>query len=370
MSLHFSHPVHPNGDTVFYRSSVMIPLNALICILFHSVSSVFGWDLSPLGIHEFTIKHVSLYKSRAFLTIDGSNASLVEASWPENKIGIRPRILCDHEPNVLRECCDQLIHVISTDIDSGARLWILDRGDDEGLCSPKLVIRSLILVGSKEIQYEFSTSSNTFHSVVVDPIKASDGDTRAFVTMLDTDYLLLFSLSKQTFGKLKFEYIVCDSRKNPSLILTFTPRRKDLSPISPISLSEIAINQNHLYISDSLTGRLFQLPVKTIRQLSFPEEGVQKMILKTSVTYLGRLLGRGKGLKLDLWDNLYYIIPRDGAIVKWKPCHTLKAENHLVIYQREINVSQIIFGVGSKAWVIASEFASEETKRHCLRINK
>lgn len=329
----------------------MIPLNALICILFHSVSFGFGWDLSPLGIHEFTIIHVSLYKSRAFLTIDGSNASLVEASWPENKIGIRPRILCDHEPNVLRECCDQLIHVISTDIDSGARLWILDRGDDEGLCSPKLVIRSLILVGSKEIQYEFSTSGYTFHSVVVDPIKASDGDTRAFVTMLDTDYLLLFSLSKQTFGKLKFE-------------------RKDLSPISPISLSEIAINQNHLYISDSLTGRLFQLPVKTIRQLSFPEEGVQKMILKTSVTYLGRLLGRGKGLKLDLWDNLYYIIPRDGAIVKWKPCHTLKAENHLVIYQREINVSQIIFGVGSKAWVIASEFASEETKRHCLRINK
>lgn len=147
-------------------------------------------------------------------------------------------------------------------------------------------------------------------------------------------------------------------------------RRKDLSPISPISLSEVAVNQNRLYISDSLSGRLFLLPVKTIRQLPFPEDGVQKMTLKSNVTYLGRLLGRANGLKLDLWDNLYYIIPRDGAIVKWKPGHSLKAENHLVIFQREINVSQIILGVGNKAWVIASEFASTESKRHCLRISK
>lgn len=163
-----------------------------------------------MGIHNFTIKHVSLYKSRAFITIEGSNVSLVEASWPENKLGTRPRVLCEHDPNELRECCDQLNHVIYTDIDSGARLWILDRGDREGFCSPKLIVRSLMLVTNKEIRYEFGTSSNTFHSVVVDPIKASDGDTRAFVTMLDTDYLLLFSLFKQTFGKLKFEYVGLD----------------------------------------------------------------------------------------------------------------------------------------------------------------
>ncbi|XP_062559626.1 uncharacterized protein LOC134224308 [Armigeres subalbatus] len=329
----------------------MVSFSVLSCTIFHFTSFVLGWDLSSLGIQNFTIKHVSLYKSRAFITIEDSNVSLVEASWPENKLSTRPRVLCENDRPGRHECCDHLNHVICTDVDSGARLWILDRGDNEGFCSPKIVIRSLILVPNKEIMYQFSTSSNAFHSIVVDPIKASDGDTRAFVTMVDTDYILIFSLFKQTFGKLKFE-------------------RKDLSPISPISLSEVAINQNHLYISDSLSGRLFLLPVKTIRQLSFPECGVQKMILKTSVTYLGRLLGRAKGLKLDLWDNLYYIIPRDGAVVKWKPGHTLRAENHSVIYQREINVTQIILGVGNKAWVIASEFSSDESKRHCLRISK
>lgn len=175
---------------------------ALLCLY----GSSFGWDLSSLGIEEFSVRQVSLYKSRAFLTIDSANASLVEASWPENKLGIRPRVLAA-SPAERSECCDELKHVIGTDVDSVARLWILDRGDDEGFCGPKLNIRSLIIATSKEIRYDFGLSSRVFHSIVVDPIKASDGDTRAFVTLEDTDYLLFFSLYKQTFGKLKFEYV-------------------------------------------------------------------------------------------------------------------------------------------------------------------
>ncbi|XP_055621916.1 uncharacterized protein LOC129765538 [Toxorhynchites rutilus septentrionalis] len=327
-------------------------MDSFIAILFSicfSFPSTFGWDLSTIGINEFSVKHVSLYKSRAFLTIDSVNASLVEASWPENKPGLRPRILSGNT-NELSESCEGLTSVIGTDVDPVARLWILDRGDTAANCNPKLIIRSLIIAGSKEIRYDFSASNRVLLSIVVDPIQAMDGDTRAFVTLEDTDYVLFFSLFKRAVGKMKFE-------------------RKDLSPIKPISLSEVAVNQNQLYISDSLTGRLFSLPIKTIRQLNFPEEGVQKMILKTKVNYLGRLLGRASGLKLDLRDNLYYIIPRDGAVVKWKPGLSLKAENHLVIFQREINVSQVILGVAGKAWIVASQFATEETKRHCLRIN-
>ncbi|KAL9702652.1 hypothetical protein quinque_006170 [Culex quinquefasciatus] len=314
---------------------------------FWLVTCATSWDLSSVGVEEFSLKHVSLYKSRAFLTIEHANVTLVEASWPENKLGVRPRIISDRDGE-LNSGCEGLKKVIWTDVDPVGRLWILDRGDEQ--CNPKLLISSLIFASSKEIRYDFSDSSRELHSIVVDPIQASDGDTRAFVTLENTDYLLFFSLFKQAVGKLQFE-------------------KKDFSRITPISLSEVTINQNRLYISDSLTGRLFSLPVKTIRQLTFPEDDVQKMVMKTNVTYLGRLLGRASGLKLDLRDNLFYIIPRDGAIVKWKPGRALKAENHLVIFQREINVSQVILGGPGKTWAVASRIATDETMRHCVRIN-
>ncbi|XP_053690208.1 uncharacterized protein LOC128738824 [Sabethes cyaneus] len=325
----------------------LLILIASLAFLNNLVSS---WDLSPIGLTDFAIRQVSLYKSRAFLTIDSPNVTLVEASWPENKIGVRPRVLSDDGLNLTNNSCAGLTKIIGTDVDRVARLWILDRGGGILFCNPKLVIRSLIIATSREIRYEFGFSDRVFHSIVVDPMQAADGDTRAFITFENTDYLLMFSLFKREVGKMKFE-------------------KKDFSPLSPISLSEVAINHNVLYISDALSGRLFSLPIKSIRQLNFPEGGIQKMITKTNVTYMGRLLSRASGLKLDLRDNLYYIIVRDGAVVKCKPDQSLKAENHAVILQREINVIQIVLGVAGNGWAISSHFLSDESQRHCLRIN-
>lgn len=128
--------------------------------------------------------------------------TLVEASWPENKLGVRPRIISDRDGE-LNSGCEGLKKVIWTDVDPVGRLWILDRGDEQ--CNPKLLISSLIFASSKEIRYDFSDSSRELHSIVIDPIQASDGDTRAFVTLENTDYLLFFSLFKQAVGKLQFE---------------------------------------------------------------------------------------------------------------------------------------------------------------------
>ncbi|XP_058465128.1 uncharacterized protein LOC131438825 [Malaya genurostris] len=323
---------------------VIIPV-----LILQSFCLVYSWDLTSIGLTDFSVKHVSLYKSRAFLTIESSNVTLVEASWPENKLGgSRPRVLSNN-PYELSDSCDVMMNVIGTDVDQVARLWILDRGS-AAVCNPKLLIRSLILPTSLEISYVFRSSGRRFNSIVVDPIQALDGDTRAFITLVDTDYLFMFSLFKREVGKLKFE-------------------KRNLAPINQISLSEVAINQNQLYISDELSGRLYSLPVKIIRQLSFPENRVQKMIMKTNVTYLGRLMGRASKLKLDLRDNLYYSIARDGAIVKCKPEQSLRAEDHSIILQRGIDVSQIILGSTGKGWVISSHYISDQSKRHCLRIN-
>ncbi|XP_053670830.1 uncharacterized protein LOC128721133 [Anopheles nili] len=317
-------------------------LSALV-LLVHS------WDLRPVGIDRFRVRHVSLYHSRAFLTIESPDVSLVEATWPENTGNQRPRVLSNDEDG---ESCRGLTHVRGTDIDRLARLWVLCGSDFRNSgCPPKLVIRSLLSPGTGEIQHRLRRPDTNpqFHTIVVDPVPASDGDTRAFITLLDQDFILLYSLFKRTIGMLKFE-------------------KNDLTTLHPISLAEVAVNHNRLYVADTVSDRLFALPIRNLRQLAFPEDGVQKIIMKTNVTYLGRLLGRPWGLKLDFRDNLLYVLQRDGAIVKWTPGRSLKAENHRVILQQGTNITQIILGIAGKAWAVSGEFVSQETRRHCLKI--
>ncbi|XP_050080771.1 uncharacterized protein LOC126568352 [Anopheles maculipalpis] len=309
-----------------------------------------SWDLRSIGIDRFRVRHVSLYHSRAFLTLESSNVSLVEATWPENTGNQWPRVLSDEWDD--RSSCRGLRRVLGTDIDRLARLWVLCGAEDrdELDCPPKLVIRSLLSPGTGEIHHRFGGAvQQRFHAIVVDPVTASDGDTRAFITLLDQDHVLLYSLFKRTVGKLQFQ-------------------KNDLTSLHPISLSEVTINNNRLYVADTVSDRLFALPVRNIRQLAFPEDGVRKIIMKTNVTYLGRLLGRPCGLKLDFRDNLLYVLQRDGAIVKWTPGRSLKAENHRVILQQGSNITQIILGIAGKAWVVSGEYISQESHRHCMKI--
>ncbi|XP_035894074.1 uncharacterized protein LOC118504097 isoform X2 [Anopheles stephensi] len=318
-------------------------LSALVPRFGHS------WDLRSIGIDRYRVRHVSLYHSRAFLTLESSNVTLVEATWPENTGNQWPRVLSDEWDE---RTCRGLRRVLGTDIDRLARLWVLCGAEvrDELDCPPKLVIRSLISPGTGEIHHRFGRADQQrLHAIVVDPVPASDGDTRAFITLVDQDHVLLYSLFKRTIGKLQFQ-------------------KNDLTSLHPISLSEVTINNNRLYVADTVSDRLFALPVRNIRQLAFPEDGVRKIIMKTNVTYLGRLLGRPCGLKLDFRDNLLYVLQRDGAIVKWTPGRSLKAENHRVILQQGSNITQIILGVAGKAWAVSGEYISPETHRHCMKI--
>uniref|UniRef100_A0A182N360 Adipocyte plasma membrane-associated protein n=1 Tax=Anopheles dirus TaxID=7168 RepID=A0A182N360_9DIPT len=322
----------------------------IVCALLLSGLVCFGhsWDLRSVGIDQFRVRHVSLYHSRAFLTIESHNVSLVEATWPENTGNQRPRVLSS---DVDDRSCRGVRHVLGTDIDRLARLWVLC-GVRHSDCPPKLIIRSLLSPSTGEIHHRFrrTDSDQRLHAIAVDPVPASDGDTRAFITLVDEDYILLYSLFKRTMGKLRFE-------------------KNDLTSLHPISLSEVSVNNNRLYVADTVSDRLFALPIRNLRQLAFPEDGVQKIIMKTNVTYIGRLLGRPCGLKLDFRDNLLYVLQRDGAIVKWTPGRSLKAENHRVILQQGTNITQIILGIAGNAWAVSGEYVSLETRRHCMKIN-
>lgn len=46
-----------------------------------------------------------------------------------------------------------------------------------------------------------------FSKIVVDPVPCEKGDTRAYISMVDEDYLLVYSLNERKLGKLKFAWV-------------------------------------------------------------------------------------------------------------------------------------------------------------------
>lgn len=120
-------------------------LNYFLSLIFNLFLLIRSWTLSNLNIS--TTDHligVSVYYNRAFLCFRSSNnetiPSLVEASWPENSIGSRPKIFPSETQH--RQKCRNVQQAKTTDIDGKGRLWVVDEGTQ--LCAPKLFIYDLL----------------------------------------------------------------------------------------------------------------------------------------------------------------------------------------------------------------------------------
>ena len=109
-----------------------------------------SWSLSSLGISSsnITVIYVSVYYRRAFLCLQHSSShsplpTLVEASWPENLIGVKPKIFPNESSHIRRAGkCKGTKQAQSTDIDSNGRLWMIDGGNE--VCSAKIVVYDLL----------------------------------------------------------------------------------------------------------------------------------------------------------------------------------------------------------------------------------
>lgn len=81
----------------------------------------------------FNSFNLSVYYARAFICLRHQKNSLlptlIESSWPENIIGVKPTIFPSEETHLRRsKKCKGIKQAISTDIDSTGRLWALDEG--------------------------------------------------------------------------------------------------------------------------------------------------------------------------------------------------------------------------------------------------
>ena len=108
-----------------------------------------SWTLSSLDMstNGTSILHVSVYYNRAFLCLQHQNdtqkPTFIEATWPENLIGVKPKIFPSESQFKKRSGkCRGVQKAKATDIDEKGRLWLIDEGTDQ--CAPKIFVYDLL----------------------------------------------------------------------------------------------------------------------------------------------------------------------------------------------------------------------------------
>lgn len=189
----------------------MLKLSAVFIWILSSLTTTRSWSLSSLNISttNTSVINVSVYYGRAFLCLQHASSSsslptLVEASWPENIIGVKPKIFPSESSHLRRVGkCKGIKQAKSTDIDTNGRLWLIDNGNEA--CSAKIVVYDLLYFNDEvHLQAFGGLKGKTFSKIVIDPINSENGDTRAYISMIDEDYLLVYSFNERKLGKLKF----------------------------------------------------------------------------------------------------------------------------------------------------------------------
>jgi hypothetical protein len=182
----------------------------ILFLILRFFSTAKAWSLSSLNINasDTSVIHVSVYYGRAFLCLrHDSNPSLptlVEASWPENIIGTKPKIFPSEQTHERRlGKCKGIKQATSTEIDVNGRLWMIDNGNE--MCSAKIIVYDLLYFND-EIHFQAfgGLKGKKFSKIVIDPVQSENGDQRVYLSMIDEDYLLVYSFNERKLGKLKF----------------------------------------------------------------------------------------------------------------------------------------------------------------------
>lgn len=116
-----------------------------------SIKLILSWDLLPLGIQDnYRLEHVSIYFIRSFLCIrlpiNITFPTLIESTWPENLLAIRPKIFPNELAHAIHsndiDDCNKIQRARITDIDDYGRLWVFDAGNH--ICNGKIIIYDLL----------------------------------------------------------------------------------------------------------------------------------------------------------------------------------------------------------------------------------
>lgn len=175
----------------------------------------------------------------------------------------------------------------------------------------------------------------------IDPNSSDNGyGIQVYFTLNHGRYFSIYNLENKTWNKIK---------------VTTGPEWD----LRNIYVNELAFTlDNRIYLTDK-SGNLYITNLKKNNKIRNNGTELQ-------ATSLGSLLGRSKGLITDPFGILYYILPKDGAVVRWEPVKLLNAEGHDILHFEAIPIIQILFGVQGSVWIATERV--HYSRDHCYRI--
>lgn len=193
---------------VVFKHNFEFFLNAVFLFTFSE-----AWDLSHLGITNYSVHHVSILKNRAYLSINiieglktKVHPTLIDAPWPENdSIFFKARAFPSKDFHHHRNC-KYLQQVTSTDVDIHGRLWVLDEGSKDSICSAKLMVINMYTSLVLQV-YHFDKIDLKFSSVLADPTLSQEKQS-AYIGVSNANVLFVCKLGENVCN----EYILSEER--------------------------------------------------------------------------------------------------------------------------------------------------------------
>lgn len=120
----------------------------------------------------------------------------------------------------------------------------------------------------------------------------------------------------------------------------------DFLPIKPRDLT--FGSQTEMLLSDE-DGKLYTGP-NVFHNSSLSNSDTVEMVS------MGSLLGPTRGLMMDSYGVLFYVVPKFGAVVRCEYTQNITAENSEIIYMTSKNIQQIFFGSDDSVWLLSDRW--------------
>lgn len=231
-------------------------------------------------------------------------------------------------------------------MDSRGNIFILDNGSEESGCPPKLIILTFF---NQEIQRKIFNGykANSFTDLILDvkPLGLKYNATRAYLSVRDKDYILMYSLTHNEVTKLKIQ---------PSHVDIFTPQPLSITAMTMLvswRRAEVAL----LY--DDLEKAVYYVDLRLGRS--------QRALYASR---WGTLLGSTRSLLVDPDGFLYYAVDRDGVLFRWNTKTKLTAENHQVLHFQTATMAQNLIGSHGALFIINEKPIDEFELIHSQKI--
>ncbi|XP_013119276.1 uncharacterized protein LOC106096195 [Stomoxys calcitrans] len=330
----------------------MVAIGTVLCF-FCCFNVTRAWLLAQCGLNEsYRVLHLSTHFARVFLsiTVESNNfPTLIETQWPDNYLPALAPILYprrEAHANGVHTDCGLIQQATWSQVDSLSRLWVMDMGwsgyndqADQLTCNPKLLVFDLIRNNLEVLRidcgkYIRADGNSQVLDIGLGPRTSPCGSEKfLYFVLSDDSHLYAYDILEQ-----RWHHKQLKSKKYSTI-----------SEFLPIKPRDLTFNiGGEILISDE-DGNLYTAPNIFHNSTLLRSDTIEMFLL-------GTLLGPTRGLMVDPYGILFYVVTKFGAVVRCEYKEHITTEDSEIIHMTSKNIQQIFFGSEGSVWLLSDRW--------------